>query len=394
VTRGRRARQFHALVEDTSASGAARPEYAELLAVVGALRAVPAPVADPVFVAALRERVIAEAESVLVAAAAELDDADARLRLRPVTQRSRRRHRRLAAAVSGVVIVGASATLAYASQSALPGDGLYPVKRGIESAHVDLTFNRAARGKVLLDNADTRLGEAQQLARMHADPSRVDQALDAFTQETVAGSDLLVSDYQSTGDRSSITSLRTFTVSSMNRLDDLQAEVPSQSLDPLLQAAQALDQVQQTTVQSCSACDGPLVSSIPSVLAQATQVTSDAWPVALPRQHGDHGLTGPGGLPVLPHVKGQLPPASVTDPGDLTLAGEPPSLPTAIDVQHTVQHLTDGLTGNHQHDLASTVTDTAANLLDAVGAVGNQVAQTVDSTVGGLLDGLTGSSGP
>ena len=87
MTRGRRAQQFHELVEDSSTGGARLPEYADLLDVVGALRAVPAPVADPAFVAALRERLLAEAESVLVAAAAERDDTDARLRLRPTTTR-------------------------------------------------------------------------------------------------------------------------------------------------------------------------------------------------------------------------------------------------------------------------------------------------------------------
>jgi Domain of unknown function (DUF5667) len=400
VTRGRRAQRFHALVEPGSAAVARPAEYAGLVAVVDALRAVPAPAADPVFVASLRERLVAEAESVLASAAAELDEADARLRLRPATPRARRRHRRLAAAVSGVVIVGGSATMAYAAQSALPGDGLYPLKRGLESAHAELTFDRGARGKVLLQSADTRLDEAQQLARTHGDPSRVDQALDAFTQETVEGSDLLVSDYESSGDRSSITALHTFTVTSMSRLDDLQSEVPSQSLDPLLRAAQALGQVQETSVQACAVCRAPSLGSVPDILTQATQATVDAWQVAVPKPHG-HGPIGkgPDGGPVLPHLKGPLPPASVTDPGDLTV-GEPsappavPTVPTADDVQHTVQHLTDGLTHNHQNDVASTVTDTANNLLDAVGELGNEVSQTVDGTLGGLLGGLLGSASP
>jgi hypothetical protein len=34
--------------------------------------------------------------------------------------------------------------------------------------------------------------------------------------------------------------------------------------------------------------------------------------------------------------------------------------------------------------VASTVTDTTNNLLDAVGQVGNQVADTLDDTVGGV----------
>ena len=53
-------------------------------------------------------------------------------------------------------------------------------------------------------------------------------------------------------------------------------------------------------------------------------------------------------------------------------------------MQHTVKHLTDGLTDGDQNDVGSTVSDTANNLLDAVGQVGNQVAGSLDDAVGGI----------
>ena len=54
---------------------------------------------------------------------------------------------------------------------------------------------------MLLDSADTRLDEAGAAEpRSRATRPQVSQALDAFTQEAISGSDLLVSDYQSTGD--------------------------------------------------------------------------------------------------------------------------------------------------------------------------------------------------
>jgi hypothetical protein len=380
VITGRRAQQFHELVEDPSTGGARMPEYAGLLEVVGALRSSPPPVPDPAFVAILRERLITEAETVLAAAAAERDDADERLRLRPTTPLARRRRRHLAAVVGGLAFVGVSATVAVAAQSALPGDQLYSVKRGLESAHAELTFDRAARGRVLLGSASTRLDETQQLSREHADPTRVSDTLDAFTQQAIDGSDLLVADYQATGDRSSMTTLRTFTATSMERLKVLQAEVPPQSYDSLLQAAQALDQVQQTSLHTCASCDGPLIGSIPSVLARATQATADSWLVSLPRAH-QQSPSASDGVPRLPDVEGDdLPPASVSDP-DTSSA---PQAPTADDVQHTVQHLTHGLTDGQQDDIGSTVSDTTNNLLDAVGQLGNEVAGTLDDTVGGI----------
>jgi hypothetical protein len=382
VITGRRAQQFHELVEDPSTGGARMPEHADLLDLVGALRAVPEPVADPAFVATLRERLIAEAEAVLVAAAADREDADERLRLRPTTPHARRRQRRLAAVISGVALVGVSTTVAVASQSALPGDGLYSVKRGLESAQAQLTFDRAARGRVLLDIAGTRLDEAQQLSGEQADPARIDQALQAFTQQAVDGSDLLVADYQATGDRSSISTLRTFTVTTMERLRIMQSQVPPQSYDSLLQAEQALDQVQETSVHACAVCDGPLVGSLPTLLARASESTADSWQVALQKPHPAQSPSGSHGGPQLPDVEGtHLPPASVTHP-DSTSGVTPP--PSADDVQHTVRHLTDGLTDGNQNDVGSTVSDAANNLLDAVGQVGNQVAGTVDDTVGGI----------
>lgn len=384
MTRGRRAQRFHELVEDGSPAGTRPPEYAELVEVVGALRSVPAPVADPAFVAALRERLVAEAETVLAAAATELDDADARLRLRPTAPRTKRRRRRLAAVVSGVALVGASATMAVASQSALPGDGLYPIKRSLESVHAELTLDQGDRGKVLLSSAGTRLDEAQDLSRLRADPDRVSEALDAFTSQAVEGSDLLVADYEATGDRSSITAARTFAAGGMDRLDQLQSEIPPASLDHLLRAAQALDQMQETSLHMCSVCQGPMIGSVPSVLTRTDQATLDAWQLAVPKpRHDQQDLAaGDNGGPVLPHVGDHLPPASVTDPGTSAVPGD--QTVTSHDVQHTVQHLTDGLATGQQNDLASTVTDTATNLLDAVGEVGNQVAGTLDDTVGGV----------
>ncbi len=386
MIRGRGSQEFHDLVEDTSGSGARTSSYADLLDVVGALRAVPAPEPDPAFVLALRERLVEEAETVLAAAAAEQSDTDERLRLRPMAPRTRRRNRRLAAGISGVILVGASGTLAVAAQSALPGDRLYSLKRSLESAHAQLTFDRAARGRVLLDNASTRLDEVAELSRTGGSADDVSRTLDAFTQESIDGSDLLIADYQATGEESSITTVRTFTAASMARLGVLQSSVPADSVDQLLQAAQSLDQVQQVATRACPTCAGPSVTQVPSVLTRSTQAAADSWLVALPSASGSHDHSGPGpGGVKLPQVGGNLPPASVTDP---TQTAPDLAVPTAHDVQHTLQHLTDGLTDNQQPDLGSTVTDTATNLLDAVGDLGNTLVGTLDDTLDGLGSAL------
>jgi hypothetical protein len=392
ITR-RRSAAFHDLVEDGSAVRTS--SYADLLDVVGGLRATQAPVADPTFVAALRELLITEAETVLSAAAADLAEIDERLRLAPAAPRVRRRNRRLAAAITGVVLVGGSAAMAVASQSALPGDALYPIKRDIESAHAGLTFDRAGRGQVLLHSASSRLDEAETLSRPDADPARVDDALDALTAQAIAGSDLLMQDYQSSGDESSVTTVRTFTASTMARLHDLESVLPSASLPQLLQAAQALDQIESVSVQMCPACSGPLVASAPTVLTDATRVATGAWTTGAGTtgtpdggktgQHPRHGHQGPVSGPDLPQVGGNLPPGSVTEP---PTSGTSSNVVSGGDVQHTVADLTGGLTDGGQNTLGSTVTDTTSNVLDAVGQVGNTVNGAVGNTVGGIESAL------
>src|SRR5215212_1119974 len=183
-----------------------------------------------------------------------------------------------------------------------------------------------------------------------------------------------------------MTTLRTFTVTSMDRLNMLQTEVPPQSYDALLQAAEVLDEVQQASVGACSVCDGPLITSVPGVLDKATQVPLATWRVAAPRPEHSQSASDSSDSPSVPDVEGcDLPPASVTDPDSSTAV----QAPTSDDVKHTVKHLSDGLTDDQQNGVDSTTSDRTDNLLDSVGNVGNDVADTVDDTVGGI-----GSSPP
>jgi len=80
----RRAEEFHSLVEDTSTGGLHDARYADFLDIVASLRDTPAAQPRPEFVSGLRERLMIEAETVLV-----VSDEEARLRL-PSRQKSRR----------------------------------------------------------------------------------------------------------------------------------------------------------------------------------------------------------------------------------------------------------------------------------------------------------------
>lgn len=371
----RRAADFDALVEGSS-TGRADPSYAGLLEVVGALRAVPEVAPRTDFVTDLRSRLMVEAAAALVPSSVD----DERLRLAPRRAADRPRHpRRVAALVSGVAVAGVTTSMAFAAQTALPGDLLYPVKRGVETVHAAVAFDNAQRGGTVLASARDRLDEVSQLSAEGHDSSQVAPTLDAFSAQASTASDLLFSDYAATGDERSIVQVRDFTAASMTELAQLQSAVPADALDELLHAATVLQTIEQAALQACPACGGASVTSVPTVLTGSLaplpgidvvdSSTTSGQPGAGSRPHVRHHHPGD---PTLPNVDAdQLPPGSVNDgtTGDATTTVTAPNDP--------IGGLTGGLTsGNSSTDTAG---DPASSLLDAVGQTGD--------TVGGLTGG-------
>ncbi|MEC9052125.1 MAG: DUF5667 domain-containing protein, partial [Actinomycetota bacterium] len=204
----RRADEFDSLVE-AGASGQRVEDarFAELLEVVGTLRSTPAPEARPEFVADLRSRLMTAAAEELVQVAPTPAE-----RL-TVTQRRTPRERRLAIAVGGVAIVGATTSMAVAAQTALPGDVLYPLKRALENAQTGVRVDDASKGTSLLANARGRLAEIDQLSRSEQgqDLVAIEDTLEAFADQATEASDLLLADYAETGSETSIVELQDFT---------------------------------------------------------------------------------------------------------------------------------------------------------------------------------------
>src|SRR4051794_15558932 len=225
----RRADDFNTVLEHAATGSpgeAGTTRDAELLELVGALRAVPDPQPRPEFVADLRSRLMTEAETVLVPS----DVSRLQLPARRTT-----RERRIAAVVGGLAIVGASTSVAMASQSALPGESLYPIKRVIESAHTGLSVGEARKGSLELSNATSRLDEVSDLTADtdRADDERVARTLGTFTDQATAGADLLLADYAHTGREASIAELRDFASASLDQLADLEPAIPYAARDEL-----------------------------------------------------------------------------------------------------------------------------------------------------------------
>lgn len=255
VNTARRAEGFSALVDGGATTGA---RDADLLEFVAALRQTVPVEARADFVSDLRSRLMLEADAALVAT-------DARLTL-PAHTRSRR-DRRIAIAAGAAVLIGGSSSMAVAAQNALPGDALYPIKRILESAETSLTVDNEQRASQMLDNASARLAEAEALALRDSAESKaaVPQALDDFVDQANGAADLLIDEYEKTGETAPLDELREFTQQSLAMLTELNAVLPPELQGLVAWAVDQLAAIDQRAQAVCPACPDGLVA-IPSDL--------------------------------------------------------------------------------------------------------------------------------
>ena len=277
----RRAEEFQAMVENSTHRGS-DARLGDLLEIVETLREAPPITARPEFVAELREQLLDEAR--IAARTSKGADAAARLTLTRSTP-ARRRERRLAAAIGGLAIVGATTGMAVASQSALPGDPLYPLKRAIENAQTGVQVDEDAKGKTLLDNAAGRLEEVEQLSRESDDSEAISETLQTFTDQADEASELLLSDYAKNGRETSVEELREFTADSMTTLTALEGLVPEDSRASLIKAAQTLEQIDQRALLACPSCGPEVVTQVSNLATAATDLDELLSVVIEPRSN-------------------------------------------------------------------------------------------------------------
>lgn len=251
TTSRRRADEFAAAL-DAPATSATKPELVELVEVVGALRthaaaADAAPAPRPEFTAQLRERLLAEAAESWV-----YDRTSARLEL--PARSGTRRERRLVVAATALVMAGGTAGMAAAAQQALPGEALYPIKRGLEAARADLTSDDAAKGRTLLEQADGRLVEVRTLLDESATDPAVGSALATYRDQAEAGSGLLIDSYATSGEESDVSDVRGFALNGLATLDSLAALVPADLRDDLDAAVASLEDIDARAAEACPTC--------------------------------------------------------------------------------------------------------------------------------------------
>jgi len=257
----RRAEKFNAWVEGTAPDAL---NDARILEVVSVLRTAEAPALRADFAAELRDRLMAEADQVLVHTERNLVVPES---LAPT---QRRHHRRLAVAASALAVVGATTSVSMAAQHALPGDALYPIKRALENAQTGLASGDA-KTEEMLSNAASRLSEASALAIRNtpeSDAAVADTLGDFTTQADQAADQALAS-----SDPQQITQLRAFTADSMHELELLDSVVPEEARPALAVAARMLTEIDRRALAQCPTCGGAVIDLPKIFLASATAVT-------------------------------------------------------------------------------------------------------------------------
>ena len=263
-----RAEDFAALVDGASSLREATSPGTERLVGVAQLlrdqgaaddRAVP----RDAFAAELRERLMAEAATVLTPQNAGL--------ALPVRTRGKR-ERRLVAVASAAVLIGGTAGMATAAQDSLPGEALYPIKRGIEKAELGLSMSSAGRGHDLLRQASDRLDEAQGLVdqRSATGTPRVPDTVASFTTSARDGSNILLASYAESRDPKTVASVRAFTAAALAQVSALSQSAPADAQPGLRDAAITLRDIDAQATRLCDTCsDLPALSVPPMFLASA-----------------------------------------------------------------------------------------------------------------------------
>jgi len=247
-TARRRAEDFaNAVAGDARGTSTHHAEFDELVGVVSALRTHQQAVPHAEFAADLRERLMVDAATALTPGNVNL--------LLPVRTRGAR-ERRLVAVASAAVLIGGTATMAAAAQNALPGEALYPIKRGIERAEVGLSISPAGRGRDLLHQASDRLSEVEGLLAsdsVRSEP-QIPATLNEFSAQATEGAGLLLESFRETRDPSSVVEVRTFAADGIVLLEGLAGSVSPDAQDELAAAALTLGDIDQEAAALCSAC--------------------------------------------------------------------------------------------------------------------------------------------
>ena len=219
------------------------------------------------FVVKLRAEIMADAATVLVVTAKPAHVHSRQSVAHPI-------RRRLAAATAGVLATAGVIGIVASSAQAVPGEMLYPIKRGVESIQLATHRSDDARGSFQLSQATERLAEARALAA-EGDTRNTDlvvQSLSDFSDTASSGSEALFSDYASGGYDASINKVNTFATASSTTLSALSANFSPEALAALKAAATTVSDLAAQAAVLCNACAKAELGSLAQTVASIARV--------------------------------------------------------------------------------------------------------------------------
>ncbi|MFJ3975789.1 DUF5667 domain-containing protein [Streptomyces sp. NPDC090021] len=267
VTPHRRANAFAQALEDRSPSDLSEPDPAaeqseapaesadhdRLLALASVLgERMPRPALDPEVKVVQRAQLVAAMEAMVLeeraggGAASDPQVPEQRTgrgahratSLRKLRPRSRWSKGIAAGGLTVGVAAGAFSGVAAASSDALPGDHLYPVKRGMEDLKLGMADDDAERGELYLDRASNRLSEARRLMERgrtgtldHESLGAIRRALSGVKHDAEEGHRLLQAAYDRDGSLGPIQTLSSFSRSHRDTWGKLREKLPVQLTD-------------------------------------------------------------------------------------------------------------------------------------------------------------------
>ncbi|MCB5169256.1 DUF5667 domain-containing protein [Streptomyces bambusae] len=278
VSTHRRANAFAQALEDQTPSDppetaaeqpeapadAAEPgEHNRLLALANVLGEMPRPALDPEVKVVQRAQLVAAMEAMVIEGTLGGAPTDPQVpeqragrgahratSLRKLRPRSRWSKGIAAGGLTVGVAAGAFSGVAAASTDALPGDSLYPVKRGMEDIVLGMADGDGDRGEVYLDHASTRLSEARRLMELekageldHEALGQIRRALSGMKHDAEEGHRLLYSAYERDGSLAPIQALSSFSRNHRDAWGKLRERLPAQLTDVGDQVNQVFDAI-------------------------------------------------------------------------------------------------------------------------------------------------------
>lgn len=249
----------------------------------------------------LRAQLMTEAATILV----PMPGASRRPVAAPVRE-TRSGRRRVAGLTAALIASAGAVSMVASSASAVPGEMLYPVKRGMENVELALHRDDASRGQFQLARASERLAEATTLAA--GDGSSQQRVADLLDDFTTTATDAWVSmDEAFAADASTATMQRvsTFAQSAAQELTALRSALPAGSNPSFSDATDVVVAMTTGVAERCTSCGpvdlGQLVNAVTDV-AQTTpadrtpaQDTGTSKPAGSKSSGSSDSTTGSGG---------------------------------------------------------------------------------------------------